>query len=147
MEVILLKHVENLGSRGEVVQVQPGFARNYLLPRRIAVRATVGAKRLVEQEARKFQKQDAKARTDAKSIGDRLASAVLTIKVKADEEGKLYGSVGTQEISEALAEQDFQITRKQILLEHPFKALGEVEVVVKLHHDIRGAVKVNIVQE
>jgi len=147
MEVILLKHVENLGSRGEIVHVQPGFARNYLLPRRVAVRATPGAKRLVEQEARKFQKQDAAAHTDAKSISERLASAVLKIEVKADEEGKLYGSVGTQEISESLAKQDFQISRKQILLEHPLKLLGEYEVAIKLHHDVRGALKVTIVQE
>jgi large subunit ribosomal protein L9 len=147
MEVILLKHVESLGRRGEVVKVRPGYARNYLLPRRMAMLATTGAKRLVEQESRKFEEVDMRAREDAQGVAARLGETTLTIAVKADEEGKLYGSVGALEVCAALAQEGFRIPRKNVVLVQHIKMLGEYEVPVKLHLDVRGSVTVSVVQE
>lgn len=147
MEVILLEHVDHVGRRGELVKVAPGYARNYLLPRRMAVLVTPGAKRLVEQEARKFEEKDLRARTDAAGVSERLASLELTIPVKADEDGKLYGSVGPNEVHAALVEHGFTTDRKQVILDQHIKMLGIYEVSVKLHLDVRGTVKVNVVRE
>jgi len=147
MEVILLKHVENLGRRGQVVQVKSGYARNFLLPRRLAVQATPGAKRLVEQESRKFEQQDHQARDVAAELAERLAPVELTIAVKADEDGKLYGSVGPAEVQAALAQHGFTLERKQVVLDPHLKQLGTYEVPVRLHPDVRGNVKVNVVPE
>ena len=147
MEVILLKHMENLGRRGEVVAVTPGYARNYLLPRKLAMRATAGAKRLVQQESRKFETMDLRVRNDAQEVAGRLQDMELSVAVKADEEGKLYGSVTSNDVHAALVEKGIEVTRKQVVLEHPIKALGEYEVGVKLHLDVKGTVKVKVVQE
>ena len=147
MEVILLKHMENLGRRGEVVAVTPGYARNFLLPRKLAMRATAGAKRLVEQEARKFEALDLRVRNDAQEIASRLQDMELSIPVKADEDGKLYGSVAVQDVHAALHEKGVEVTRKQVVLDQPIKMLGEYEVGVKLHLDVKGTVQVKVVQE
>ena len=147
MEVILLKHVDNLGRRGQVVQVKAGYARNYLMPRRLAALATPGAKRLVEQESRKFQQHDNQARVVAEELSGRLAAVELSIVVKADEEGKLYGSVGPTEVQAALTAQGFTVERKQVVLDPHIKQLGTHEVPLRLHPDVRGTVKVSVVQE
>ena len=147
MEVILLEHVEHLGRRGQLVQVKPGYARNFLLPRRLAVMATPGAKRLVEQESRKFQATDRQARETAAETAARLATLEVVIPVKADEDGKLYGSIGPLEVQAALAQQGLALERKQIVLDPHLKQLGSYEVPVRLHADVRGTVKVSVVQE
>ena len=147
MEVILLQHVESLGRRGEVVRVRPGFARNFLLPRGIAALATAGVKRRVEQESRKFKTIDDRARTDATAIAERMGSLELQIAVKADEEGKLYGSVGAGDVHAALVAQGVEVDRKKIVLEHNLKELGTFEVHAKLHPDVRGHLKVTVVRE
>lgn len=147
MEVILLQHMENLGRRGEVVKVRPGYARNYLMPRGIATQATAGVKRRVEQESRKFKAADDRARSDAQAIADQLAGIELSMPVKADEDGKLYGSVTVQDVLGALAAQGVEIERKKIVLEHSLKDLGTHDVHVKLHPDVRGTVKVTVVRE
>ncbi len=147
MEVILLEHVDGLGRRGQVVKVRPGYARNFLMPRRLALQASLGVKRLVQQEARKFEVTDLRARTDATAMAEKLAAVEMTIAVKADEDGKLYGSVGPLEILHALNQQGIELGRKQVVLDHPIKTLGTHEVPVRLHLDVRGSVKVNVVQE
>ncbi len=147
MEVILLAHVDGLGRRGQVVKVRPGYARNFLLPRRLALRATPGAKRLVQQEARQFEATDQQVRRVAEELAARLGGVELNIPVKADEEGKLYGSVGAAEIHTALLQQGVTVERKQVVLDHAIKHLGTQEVPVRLHLDVRGSVKVNVVQE
>ena len=146
MEVILLKHMENLGRRGEVVAVAAGYARNYLLPRKLAMRATEGAKRLVQQESRKFESLDLNVRSDALEVAARLQGLELSIAAKADEDGKLYGSVTVFDVHAALTEKGVELTRKQIVLEHPIKATGEYEVGVRLHLDVKGTVTVKVVQ-
>lgn len=147
MEVILLQHMENLGRRGEVVKVRPGYARNYLMPRGIATQATAGVKRRVEQESRKFKASDDRARSDAQAIADQLAAIELSMPVKADEDGKLYGSVTVQDVLGALSAQGIEIERKKVVLEHSLKDLGTHDVHVKLHPDVRGTVKVTVVRE
>lgn len=147
MEVILLQHVDNLGRRGEVVKVRPGYARNYLVPRGLVAAATAGAKRRVEQESRKFVEQDNKARSDATAIAEKLAAIELTVAVKADEDGKLYGSVSPMDLQHLLVAQGVTLERRQIGLDQPFKQLGDFEVPVKLHLDVRGTIKLHIVRE
>jgi large subunit ribosomal protein L9 len=147
VEVILLQHVDNLGRRGEVVRVRPGYARNFLVPRGFAAAATAGAKRRVEQESRKFVEQDNKARADATAVAEKLAAIELTVAVKADEDGKLYGSVSAVDLQHLLVAQGVTLERRQIVLDVPFKQLGDFEVLVKLHLDVRGTIKVHIVRE
>jgi len=147
VEVILLQHVENLGRRGEIVRVRPGFACNFLLPRGVAALATAGAKRRVEQESRQFMALDERARLDASAVADRLGALELNMPVKADEEGKLYGSVSAHDLHVALTAHGVELDRKKLVLEHPIKALGTHDVHVKLHPDVHGAFKVNVVRE
>jgi large subunit ribosomal protein L9 len=147
VEVILLQHMENLGRRGQVVKVRPGYARNYLMPRGIAAMATAGAKRRVEQESRKFKAHDDRARSEAEALAARLAEVELSMPVKADEEGKLYGSVSIADVHAALAAKGIEVDRKKIVLEHSLKDLGTHDVHLKLHPDVRGAVKVTVVRE
>lgn len=147
MEVILLKHLEKLGRRGDLVKVKPGFARNYLLPRRLAMLATPGAKRLVAQENRKFAVIDQRAREEAESAAVRLAELELHIAARADDDGKLYGSVSAADVAEALHAKGIEVERRRVVVDPPIKSLGEYEVPVKLHHDVRGSVKVHVVAE
>ena len=147
MEVILLKHVDGLGRRGQVVKVKPGYARNFLLPRRLALQASAGAKRLVEQEARKFDVTDLRARADASAIAATMAAVEISVPVKADEDGKLYGSVGPHEVQQGLLAHGITVERKQIVLDQHIKMLGTYEVPVRMHLEVRGTVKVNVVQE
>ena len=147
MEVILLKHLENLGRRGEVVAVAAGYARNYLLPRKLALRATPGAERLVKQESRKFETTDLRVRSDAQELANRLQQTEISISVKADEDGKLFGSVTVQDVHAALVAKGIELERKRVILDHPIKMTGEYEVVVKLHLDVQGTVKVTVVPE
>ena len=147
MEVILLKHMEHLGRRGEVVAVAAGYARNYLLPRKLAMRATSGAKRLIDQEARKFETLDLRVRTDAEELASRLQQMELSLAAKADEDGKLYGSVTSHDVHAALTAKGIELERKRVVLDHPIKTTGEYEVSVKLHLDVQGTVKVTVVPE
>lgn len=147
MEVILLQHMENLGRRGDVVAVAPGYARNYLLPRKLAMRATPGARRLVEQEARKFKSVDLRVRKDAEEAAARLQDLEIALRAKADEDGKLYGSVTAQDVHAALADKGIEVGRKQVVLDHPIKSIGEFDVAVKLHLDVQGSIKVKVLAE
>ena len=147
MEIILLQHVESLGRRGDIVKVRPGFARNFLLPRGVAALATPGVKRRVEQESRKFKQADDRARGEATALAERVAALELSIAVKADEEGKLYGSVSPNDVHAAMHAAGVDIDKKRILLEHNLKDLGEHEVHIRLHPDVRGHLKVTVVRE
>ena len=156
MEVILLQHMENLGRRGQVVKVRPGYARNYLLPRGVAAMATAGAKRRVEQESRKFKAQDDRARGDAEAIAARLGEIELSIPVKADEvnggmrlgvPGRPAGEEFRVRASQALGGQDPQRPPEQLVAfvtEDPLGlAVGERYVAGEVHDDqgVRGEFK------
>jgi large subunit ribosomal protein L9 len=144
MEVILREDIEKLGTRGQVVKVAAGYARNFLLPKRLAVAATESNKNIVEQERAAHLRKEAKLADDARQLGNMMASVTITITQKAGEEGQLFGSVTSQDIAEALAAQNYSIERRKILLEHPIKQVGEYKVPVRLHKDVTIEIPVNV---
>ena len=146
MEVILRDHVENLGRRGEIVKVADGYARNFLLPRNLALPATEGNKKRVERERKIVETREAEERQGAEAIAARLAALELSIARKVGENDQLYGSVTNADISELLKERGFDVDRRKILLPDPIKALGENTVPVKLHREVTAQVRVTVVK-
>jgi large subunit ribosomal protein L9 len=144
MEVILRDHVENLGKRGEVVKVADGYARNFLLPRNLALPATEGNKKRVEKERKILETRESEERQSAEAIATRLNALDLSIARKVGENDQLYGSVTNADIADLLKEKGFEIDRRKILLADPIKALGENTVPVKLHRDVTAQVKVTV---
>jgi large subunit ribosomal protein L9 len=145
IEVILKEHVEHLGRRGEVVRVAPGYARNFLFPRRLALAVTDENKRQIERERARAEAKDAEELKDAKALQARLEAAEIAIGRRVGENETLYGSVTSVDIAEALAARDLTIDRRRIQLAEPLKALGEHQVPVKLHRDITAQLKVKVV--
>ena len=147
MEVILREHVDNLGKRGEIVKVADGYARNYLLPRKLALVVTEGNKRQVEREREKFDVREAEEKKAAEALSARVASADIVIARKVGETEALYGSVTTADIADALAAKGLEIDRRKLQLNEPIKKLGEFDVPLKLHRDVATTVKVKVVAE
>lgn len=147
MEVILREDIEKLGSRGQLVKVAPGFARNYLLPKRLAVAATEANKKIVEQERQAALRREAKEAGEAQELGKLLSAVVVTIAQKAGENDQLFGSVTSADIAARLEDQKFHIDRKKIVLHDPIKQLGEHSVTIKLHREVSVDIKVNVVKE
>ncbi len=147
MEVILREHVDNLGRRGEVVKVADGYARNYLLPRKLALLATEGNKKVVERERAKFDEKEAEEKRVAEAVADRINHVEIEIGRKVGETEALYGSVTTADIAEALHAKGLDIDKRKIVLQEPIKRLGEFDVPVKLHRDVATHVKVRVVAE
>ena len=147
MEVILREHVDNLGRRGEIVKVADGYARNYLLPRKLALLATEGNKKHVERERVKFDTREAEERRVAEAIAERLANISVAIARKVGETDMLYGSVTASDIAEALAAKGFEIDRRKLQLGEPLKRLGGFDVPVKLHREVTATLKVQVVAE
>lgn len=144
MEVILRDHVEHLGQRGEIVKVADGYARNYLLPRKLALPATGANRKWVERERKLAEVREGEERGAAEAIATRLNALELTITRKTGENDQLYGSVTNGDIAELLAAKGFEIDRRKILLPDPIKTLGENTVPVKLHRDVTAQVKVTV---
>ena len=147
MEVILREHVDNLGRRGEVVKVADGYARNYLLPRKLALLATEGNKKQIERERVKFDAKEAEEKSVADGIAQRIANVELAIARKVGETEALYGSVTSADIADALAARGFEIDRRKLQLHEPIKKLGEYDVPVKLHREVVAHVKVRVIAE
>ena len=147
MEVILREHVDHLGRRGEIVKVADGYARNYLLPRKLALLATEGNKQQIERERAKFEAREAEDKKAAEAIAARIGTAEVTIARKVGETEALYGSVTTADIAEALAASGFSVDRRKIQLQEPIKRLGDVDVPIKLHREVVATVKVHVVAE
>ena len=147
MEVILREDIEKLGSRGQVVKVAPGYARNFLLPKKLAVAATESNKKIVDQEREAYLRREAKAQSEAADLGKLLENVNVTIRQKAGEEGHLFGSVNAKDIADALERQNFTIDRRKITLDQPIKQVGEYNVPVRLHREVSVNVKVNVVAE
>jgi len=145
MQVILREHVDNLGRRGEIVKVADGYARNYLLPRKLALLATDGNKKQVERERGKYVVKEAEEQKVAEAMAERLGALEISIAKKVGETEALYGSVTTAEIAEALSAKGFEIDRRKMHLAEPIKRLGEFDVPVKLHPDVTAHVKVRVV--
>ena len=147
MEVILREEVEKLGRRGEVVKVAAGYARNFLLPRRLAVAATESNKKIVEQEKQAHLRREAKEIADSQELAKMLAAVEITIAQKAGENDQLFGSVTAQDISHALDKQGFTIDRRKVHLDDPIKMLGDFKVSVKLHREVSVELPVHVVKE
>ena len=147
MEVILREHVDNVGRRGEIVKVADGYARNFLLPRKLALLATEGNKKQIEREKVKFDAREAEDRHVAEALAERLGNAEVVIVRKVGETEALYGSVTTADIAEALAAQGFTLDRRKIQLQEPIKKIGEVSVPIKLHRDVTASIKVKVAPE
>jgi large subunit ribosomal protein L9 len=147
MELILRDDVENLGARGQVVKVADGYARNFLLPRHLAVIATEANKNIVEQERQAHLRRQAKEKASAEELGKLMANVVVTIAQKAGEQDQLFGSVTSKDIAEALEAQDYHIERKKLQLAEPIRQLGEHKVPVRLHADVTVEITVNVIRE
>ena len=147
MEVILRQHVDNLGRRGEIVKVADGYARNYLLPRKLALPATAGNKQHVERERRLFEAREAEERGQAEAIAARLNAITVQIARRVGDTEQLYGSVTASDIAEFLKGKGFDIDRRKLILPEPIKAIGEHEVPLKLHRDVTVPLKVHVVRE
>lgn len=147
MEVILRQDIPKLGHRGDVVTVKNGYARNFLLPRKLAMEATAGNRKQVADMKAASARREAQEKEGAESLAAQLAEVSLTITAKAGESDQLFGSVTAMDIAEALEGQGFSIDKRRVLLEEPLKTLGEYSVPVRLHREVTGAVKVTVVRE
>ncbi len=147
MELLLKEDVDNLGARGEMVRVRPGYGRNFLLPRGLAVQATPGNVKQIEMQRRALLKKEATERTAAEGQAAMLQELTLTFPRKVGEHGVLYGSVTSMDIAEAIKAKGFDLDRRRIQLKYPIKGVGEVEVPVKLHREVTANVRVIVIEE
>jgi len=147
MQIILQEDVEKLGHRGEVVDVAEGYARNFLLPRKLALVASAGNLKRLERMRVVFAKRDATEKSDAQKLAEVLGGVTLSLARKAGENDQLFGSVTASDISEALAAQKFTIDRRKIQLAEPIKLIGDYQVPIKLHRDVVATVKLTVTRE
>jgi large subunit ribosomal protein L9 len=146
-KVLLREDVDDLGARGEIVRVRAGYARNYLLPRNLAVEATAGNVKGIDQERAALLKKEAKERATAEGQSQQMSSLVLEFKRKAGEQGALYGSVTSMDLAEALKERGYEIDRHRIHLREPLKRLGDYTVPVRLHREVTIELQVKVAPE
>ncbi len=144
MDVILLQRVEKLGQMGDVVKVKDGYARNFLLPRKKALRATSANKALFDQQRAQLEAQNLKQREEAQKVAEKMAGLSVTVLRQAGDSGQLYGSVSARDIAEGATEAGFTINRSQVVLVNPIKNIGISEVQVSLHPEVTVTVKVNV---
>ncbi len=147
IKLLLREDVDDLGARGEIVRVRAGYARNYLLPRNLAVEATAGNVKGIEAERAALLKKEANERATAEGQSQQMSSLVLDFKRKAGEQGALYGSVTSMDVAEALKEKGYEIDRHRIHLREPIKRLGEYTVPIRLHREVTIDLKVNVSPE
>jgi large subunit ribosomal protein L9 len=147
MKVILKEDVKSIGSMGQTVDVSDGFARNYLVPRGLAVEANLKNIRSLEHEKKVIQEKARKVKNSVQDLANRLANMNVVIKTKAGEEGKLFGSVTTMDIAEQLKNQGIEIDKKKISLDEPIKRLGTYAVNLRLHSEITAQVNIQVIEE
>ena len=147
MEVILREDIDKLGNRGEVVKVASGYARNFLIPKRLAVAATDSNKKIVEQERQAHLRKEAKQIGEAQDLAKIMSGVSVTITQKAGENDQLFGSVTAKDVADALAAKNYTIDRRKITLDEPIRQLGEFKVPVKLHREVTVEVTVVVAKE
>ena len=147
IEVILLEDVAELGRSGDACRVRSGHARNYLFPKKLAVTMTAGTKRLIEKKRADAVVRLAQEKTEAEALLQKLEKLTVTCSVKANADGRLFGSVSAADVLAKLAEAGLALTKKQLAMYEPFKALGEHEVAVQLHPEVKGHIKVKVVAD
>jgi large subunit ribosomal protein L9 len=146
MKLILRADVDSLGRLGEIVTVKPGFGRNYLIPQGLAMLASPANLKQFDLEKKKLSARAEKLRTGATDVAERINAAAIEIAVRVGEGDKLYGSVTSSHIAEALAEKGIDIDRRKIVMTEPIRALGEYAIEVRLHADVRAELKVSVVK-
>src|SRR5215510_13013119 len=142
MDVLLCEDVDNLGQRGQVVRVRAGYGRNYLLPQRLAIEASAGNKRMIEEQRRLLAKREERERVTARTEAEKLQGLELRFDRRVGEHGILYGSVTALDIAEALKERGVTVERRKIALREHIKEIGEYDVAIKLHRDVTPVIKV-----
>lgn len=147
MKVIVISDEGVFGKKGEIREVKSGFARNFLIPRKIAIEATRGNLKTWEQQIGSLKKREVKLKEEAKTIASRLEGVICTIPMKVGDEERIFGSVTTQTISDSLSNQGFDISKKDIDLASPIKTLGTHDVRVKLYSDVSVVIKVEVTKE
>jgi len=147
MEIILREDIDKLGARGQVVKVAAGYARNYLLPKRLAVPATESNKKIVEQERQAHLRRESKLKGEAEELAKLVGAVTVTIAQKAGENDQLFGSVTAKDIAEALEKQNYSIDRRKIQLDEPIRQLGEYKITVRLHREVPVEITVRVVKE
>jgi large subunit ribosomal protein L9 len=147
MQIILRQDIESLGSAGELINVKDGYARNFLVPRKLAYVASPSAKKRMEQEMKQIVKKIEIEKMSLEQIAKKISALSVTIPMKVGEESRLYGSVTNVKISEGLMNQGYDIDRHQIVLDEPIRTLGSHEVTVKMKHGVSTTVKVNVIAE
>jgi large subunit ribosomal protein L9 len=144
MEVILIQDVANLGYKNDIVKVKDGYGRNYLIPNQLAIIANDSNRKQLAENLKQQAHKLAKQLADAKALAEKLAATVITLQVKANEDGKIFGSITTAQVAEALKAQGFDIDKKIITVEN-VKELGEALAVAKLHREVKAQIKLNVV--
>ena len=147
MEVILIQDLANLGFKNDIVKVRDGYGRNYLLPQKIAIIANEANRKQLAETLKQQAHKAAKLLADAQALEAKLAETVIELKVKANEDGKIFGTVTTQNISDALAAQGITIDKKVITIAEPIKQLGEHTAQARLHREVKAEIKLNVVAE
>ena len=145
MQIILREHVDNLGRRGEIIEVANGYARNYLIPQKLALLVTDNNRRQIEREREAAEIRDAEERQVAEALAEKISLVDCVVSRKVGEQDVLYGSVTTADVAECLRE--FKIEKRKIQLSEPIKALGEFTVSVKIHRDVTAEVKLKVVKD
>jgi large subunit ribosomal protein L9 len=146
MDVILLEDVKNLGGRGDTVSVKQGYARNYLLPRKLALPATASGIRMMKEEERRREVRELKMHREAEELSKDLNKVSCTAEVQAGEDDRVFGAVTSADIAELLTAQGFDIDKRKVILEEPLKALGVYTIPVRLYKDVEAKVKVWVVK-
>ncbi|HLP14341.1 MAG TPA: 50S ribosomal protein L9 [Flavobacteriales bacterium] len=148
MEVILKKDIDKLGYKDEVVKVKPGYARNYLLPRDLALVATDSTKKILAENLKQRAHKEAKVKAEAEKVAAKLREISIKVGAKAGENGKIFGSVNTIQVADALKKLGFDFERKNIIIKNePIKVLGSYEAVIKLHKELNETIKFDVVEE
>jgi large subunit ribosomal protein L9 len=147
IEVILREDVKTLGRAGEMVRVKPGYARNYLLPQGLAYEATEGNKKRIAGESRARASRDQAEKVQAEQVATTLSAVTLNLSGKAGEEGKLFGSITSQDVADALARAGHTVDKRRIELDHPIKTIGEHAVRIRLHPEVHAELRVSVVAE
>ena len=145
MEVILREDVEKVGARGSVVKVADGYARNFLLPKRLAVTATDANRKIVEQEREAYLRREAKVQSEAQDLAKLMTNVTVTFRQRVGENNQLFGSVTAKDIADALEAQKFHVDRRKIQLDEPIRTLGEHKITLRLHREV--STEINVVVE
>jgi len=144
MKVLLKSDVPKIGKKGELLEVKEGYARNFLIPNGLAIEASGGALKQVEEEKKASDRKKAKEKEEAQTLADKLKGLSIVLKHKAGEEGRLFGSITSAEIAEALKQKGFEIDKKKIVLDEPIRLVGSHEAKIKLHHDVTAILPVQV---